>query len=79
MVRTVPAALWALDAELGRAYLLLLRQVLKPALRALLEAMMVEKTPLGEFEVPEWLAKAEAAAKRRGWPRARPRASRCRC
>jgi len=63
---TIPAALGALDLESGRLYLLTLRQVLRPALRALLEALMVEKTPFGELEVPEWLYKAEQAARQKG-------------
>lgn len=66
IVRAVPAALGALDAASGRAYVLLLRAALRPALRKLLEALMMEKTPLGEFEVPEWLWKAEKAATKKG-------------
>jgi len=66
IVRAVPAALGALDAASGRAYVLLLRAALRPALRKLLEALMIEKTPLGESEVPEWLWKAEKAATTKG-------------
>jgi hypothetical protein len=66
VVRAIPAALGALDLESGRLYLLTLRQVLRPALRALLEALMIEKTPFGELEVPEWLYKAEQAARQKG-------------
>ena len=66
IVRAVPAAMAALDAESGRAYLLLLRSALRSTLRRLLEALMIEKTPFGEFEVPEWLLKAENAAKKKG-------------
>ena len=66
IVRAVPAALGALDAASGRAYLLLMRSELRPALRQLLEAMMIEKTPFGELEVPEWLWKAEEAATKKG-------------
>jgi len=66
IVRAVPAALGALDASTGRAYLLLMRSELRPALRQLLEALMIEKTPFGELEVPEWLWKAENAARSKG-------------
>ena len=66
IVRAVPAALGALEASTGRAYLLLMRSELRPALRRLLEAMMIEKTPFGELEVPEWLWKAEEAATKKG-------------
>ncbi len=66
IVRTVPAALAALDADYGKAYLLLLRRELRPALRKTLEALLVEKTPFGELEVPEWLWKAERAATKQG-------------
>lgn len=66
LVRAIPAALHVLDAESGRAYFLMLKQVLKPALRALIERLMIEKTPYGEFEVPAWLHKAEQAARDEG-------------
>jgi len=71
IVRAIPAALGALDVESGRAYLLLLRRELRPALRKILEALMVEKTPFGELEVPEWLWKAERAATKQGLAKGR--------